>query len=324
MPENRSTVNSTIMGKAYEYAAVVAFMNRVSPLRPVTLVNNSSLEIARARYQNDISETEREQMLASATSGVDVILKMEPRIIEDGTDPLELLIQADNVARNGDIRDVLVIRRDIQWEIGVSVKHNHEALKHSRLSSKLDFAKQWFDLSTSDHYFSAIAPIFDTLQEMKSKGVEWRDLENKQEDVYLPVLEAFIEEMKRLYVQHGQKVTAGLIQYLLGSNGADYYKMIHYNHRITRVIPFNLFGSLNLASSEREPESSIPSIELPTKIVDLSLKDNSLTTVILTMDKGWSISFRIHSASTVVEPSLKFDIQLIGQPANLFFIDVAW
>jgi hypothetical protein len=85
-----------------------------------------------------------------------------------------------------------------------------------------------------------------------------------------------------------------------------------------------LFGSLNLASSEREPESSIPSIDLPTKIVDLSLKDNSLTTVILTMDKGWSISFRIHSASTVVEPSLKFDIQLIGQPANLFFIDVAW
>jgi len=42
------------------------------------------------------------------------------------------------------------------------------------------------------------------------------------------------------------------------------------------------------------------------------------------MDNGWAISFRIHSASTIVEPSLKFDIQLVGQPANLFFIDVAW
>jgi hypothetical protein len=131
-------------------------------------------------------------------------------------------------------------------------------------------------------------------------------------------------EMKRLYEQHGQRVTAGLIQYLLGSNGADYYKMIHYNSRVTRVIPFNLFGSLNQAAASRKPESNIPPINLPTKIIDISLKEKSKTTVILTMDNGWSISFRIHSASTIVEPSLKFDIQLVGQPANLFFIDVAW
>lgn len=312
------------MGKAYEYAAVVAFMNRVSPIRPVTLIENSSLEIARARYQNDISQTEREQMLASATSGVDVILKMEPRIIEDGIDPLELLIQADNVAKSGDIRDVLVIRRDITWEIGVSVKHNHEALKHSRLSAKLDFAQLWLNLPTSSKYFSAIGPIFETLQEMKAKGVTWRSLEGKQELVYLPVLEAFMAELKTLYELHGSLVTRGMIQYLLGSNGADYYKMIHYNHRITRVIPFNLFGSLNQASSSSAPDTKIPPIDLPTKIIDISLKEKSLTTVNLTMDNGWSISFRIHSASTIVEPSLKFDIQLLGQPANLFFLDVAW
>lgn len=312
------------MGKAYEYAAVLAFMDRVSPIRPVTLIENSSLEIARARYQNDISQSERDQMLASATSGVEVIIKMEPRIIEDGTDPLELLIQADNVAKSGDIRDVLVIRRDITWEIGVSVKHNHEALKHSRLSAKLDFGQLWLNLPTSSKYFADIGPIFASLQDMKAKGITWRSLEGKQELVYLPVLEAFITELKALYEAHGSVVTRGLIQYLLGSNGADYYKMIHYNHRITRVIPFNLFGSLNQASGSSAPDTKIPPIDLPTKIIDISLKENSLTTVNLTMDNGWSISFRIHSASTIVEPSLKFDIQLIGQPANLFFLDVAW
>lgn len=324
MSENRTTVNSTIMGKAYEYAAVLAFMDRVSPIRPVTLIENSSLEIARARYQNDITQGEREQMLASATSGVEVIIKMEPRIIEDGTDPLELLIQADNVAKSGDIRDVLMIRRDITWEIGVSVKHNHEALKHSRLSAKLDFGQLWLNLPTSSKYFAAIGPIFASLQDMKAKGITWRSLEGKQELVYLPVLEAFITELRALYEAHGSVVTRGLIQYLLGSNGADYYKMIHYNHRITRVIPFNLFGSLNQASGSSAPDTKIPPIDLPTKIIDISLKENSLTTVNLTMDNGWSISFRIHSASTIVEPSLKFDIQLIGQPANLFFLDVAW
>jgi hypothetical protein len=324
MSESRSTVNSTIKGKAYEYAAVVAFLNRVSSIRPVTLIENSSLQIARSRYQDDISQIERDEMLASATAGVDVILQMEPRIIEEGDIPIELLIQADNVAKNGDIRDVLVIRRDVTWEIGVSVKHNHEALKHSRLSAKLDFAQVWLGLSTSSAYFSTVAPIFARLQDMKEAGTTWRSLTNKQESVYLPVLEAFIEEMNSLYKAHGSLVTQGIIQYLLGSNGADYYKMIHYNTRITRVIPFNLFGSLNQAAGSTLPTKAIPPIELPTKIIDLSVKENSLTTVILTMDNGWAISFRIHSASTIVEPSLKFDIQLVGQPANLFFLDVAW
>jgi hypothetical protein len=324
MVEDRGTLNSTIMGKAYEYAAVLAFLQTVAPLRQINLVENDSLTIARSRYLNDISQTERTNMLASALSGIELILKMEPRIKEDGSDPIELLIQPDNVAKGGDIRDVLVIRRDIKWEIGVSVKHNHEALKHSRLSAKLDFAKQWLDLSTSESYFSAISPIFRILQEMKSKGIYWRALDNKHEDVYVPVLEAFIAEVKRLYAEHGQRVTAGLVRYLLGSNGADYYKMIHYNHRVTRVIPFNLFGSLNQGSLVDPPEISIPAINLPTKILDISLKEKSRTTVVITMDRGWSISFRIHSASKKVEPSLKFDIQLVGQPANLFFIDVAW
>lgn len=184
MSESRSTVNSTIKGKAYEYAAVVAFLNRVSSIRPVTLIENSSLQIARSRYQDDISQIERDEMLASATAGVDVILQMEPRILEEGDIPIELLIQADNVAKNGDIRDVLVIRRDVTWEIGVSVKHNHEALKHSRLSAKLDFAQVWLDLSTSSTYFSTVAPIFARLQDMKEAGTTWRSLANKQESVY--------------------------------------------------------------------------------------------------------------------------------------------
>jgi hypothetical protein len=324
MSEQRTTINSTVMGKAYEYAAVLAFLNQVSVVRPVIVVENSSLEIARSRFLDDISQAERDQMLSSATAGVGAILEMEPRILEDGHDPIELMIQQDSVAKDGDIRDVLVIRRDIAWEIGVSVKHNHEALKHSRLSAKLDFAKLWFNLSSSSEYFDSIGPVFANLQKMKEQGVTWRSLDKKQELVYLPVLEAFMTELKSLHLRHGDVVTSGLVQYLLGSNGADYYKMIHYNHHVTRVIPFNLFGSLNQPSSTSEPIKQIPLIDLPTRIIDISLKEKSLTTVILTMDNGWAISFRIHSASTIVEPSLKFDVQLIGQPANLFYLDVAW
>ncbi len=34
----------------------------------------------------------------------------------------------------------------------------------------------------------------------------------------------------------------------------------------------------------------------------------------MTFDQGWQLSFRIHNASTMVEPSLKFDINIIGLP----------
>lgn len=324
MSEDRSTINSTIKGKAYEYANVLAFVNSVEPIRPVRVIENSSLSIARDRYLNDISDFERSEMLASAMAGIGVILKMEPKILEDGVDPVELFIQPDNVAQDGDVRDVLVIRRDVEWEIGVSVKHNHEALKHSRLSERLDFGRIWLGLPTSEKYFASIRPIFSSLRDMKIQGLEWRALARKQEDVYLPVLNAFMDELKDLYSRHGDAVTSGLVKYLLGSNGSDYYKLIHHNNHRTRVIPFNLFGTLNQSGKSVDPETIIPAIELPTKILDLSLKEKSSTTVILTMNHGWAISFRLHNASSKVEPSLKFDIQLIGQPANLFYIDVAW
>lgn len=42
------------------------------------------------------------------------------------------------------------------------------------------------------------------------------------------------------------------------------------------------------------------------------------------MDKGWAISFRIHNASSRIEPSLKFDIQLVGIPLEIINIEEYW
>ena len=83
-------------------------------------------------------------------------------------------------------------------------------------------------------------------------------------------------------------------------------------------------GTLNQQSQTSRPKISIPKINHPTRIIELAYKPGSKTTIELTMDNGWAISFRIHNASTIVEPSLKFDIQLIDQPAVLFYIDVDW
>ena len=43
-------------------------------------------------------------------------------------------------------------------------------------------------------------------------------------------------------LQESNNVTSKLVEYLIGSNGRDYYKLIHHNNHTTTVMPFNLYG----------------------------------------------------------------------------------
>jgi len=319
----KSTINSTIMGKAYEFACIKTLEKLLKNVRPIEIIDNSSLSIANERY-NEVSKNEQNEMLKSASAGMKAIIEMEPKIIEDGKDVLTISLQPDNVAKDGDIRDLLIIRRSIKWEIGISVKHNHAALKHSRLSTKLDFGNVWFGIPCSDLYFNEIKPVFNKLEGYKAQRKLWEEISNKFDAIYMPILKAFKKEFDSLYKKHQKEITEKLIMYLLGSNGKDYYKMIHYKNNRTRIQPFNLFGTLNQGTANKKPSIIFDKLSLPTKIIDLSFKEDSETTLILSMNNCWTISFRIHNAESHVVPSLKFDIQLIGQPADLFYHDAVW
>ena len=51
----------------------------------------------------------------------------------------------------------------------ISAKNNHRAVKHSRLSNKINFGEKWLGVSCSDNYFKEINPIFDMLASLRSK-----------------------------------------------------------------------------------------------------------------------------------------------------------
>jgi len=319
----KSAIKPTVMGKAYEYACILAIEKILKDIRQIEIIKNNSLNIACDRY-NEVDEYNKKDMLKSALAGIEAIIQMEPKIIEDGNDKLTISLQPDNVAMSGDVRDVLLIRRAIEWEIGISVKHNHAALKHSRLSAKLDFGNIWFGFNCSEVYFNEIYTIFNELKKYKAAGKLWAEISNKAENIYEPILNAFKKEFDLLYAKHQKIITEKLILYLLGSNGKDYYKMIHWKNNTTRIQPFNLYGTLNQESSRKKPGIKFGKISLPTKIIDFSFKENSKTTLELTMNNGWAISFRIHNAASKVETSLKFDIQLLGQPSDLFYKYAEW
>lgn len=83
-------------------------------------------------------------------------------------------------------------------------------------------------------------------------------------------------------------------------------------------------GSNAMSSKNKVSEIEVPVVELPTRLIDIGFKPKSNNTVEMILDNGWQLSFRIHSASTKVEPSLKFDVQFISMPVSVCTIKCVW
>lgn len=312
---------SNDQGRAYEYICLITLTEEINKFRLAVIDKNSSYEAAQNAW-NNIDAQLKEILTESAKAAVLTIFDLEPLIIEDGNDQLDLKIQKDSEGEIGDVRDILIIRRNIHWEIGLSVKHNHFAVKHSRLSPKIDFGKTWFGVECSNQYWNSVNVVFDYLKECKNKDLKWSELDDKENDVYIPILNAFVDEIKLSNSQHSD-LPRKMVEYLLGE--FDFYKVISIdNKRLTQIQTYNLRGTLNKPSTTKEAKIKVPISTLPTRIVSLDFKPNSKNTVELYMDNGWQFSFRIHNASTKVETSLKFDVQIIGMPATIISINCSW
>ena len=224
--------------------------------------------------------------------------------------------------QKGDVRDVLCVRNEKGWNIGLSCKNNHEAVKHSRLSRTIDFGKEWLGYPVSEEYKNTITPLFNELDELKTKKARWAGIDKKDERFYIPLLNAFLKELSELNKLHTD-VPEKLLNYLLGRN--DFYKVIkHTKERTTEVKPFNIYGTLGLSTKVQKEMYKINRLKMPTEILKMDFKKDSTNTIQIICDNGWTLSLRIHSASNWVEPSLKFDIQLVGVPNNLGSRIEAW
>lgn len=310
-------------GKAFEYACVVALYKSLKSDQQVVIVDSTQADTAKKLYDS-ISEDMQHSMDAAAQAAVRVIQGLEPQLWNAcGNEPLYLSLQADAAGIKGDVRDVLCIRKQNGWEIGLSCKHNHHAVKHSRLSDTIDFGKEWLDIPCSKEYFDKVVPLFLELREMRDKGKEtgvpaiWNDVKAKAERYYIPVLQAFMDELKRIDKENPKRVPELLIHYLLGKN--DFYKVItNDKNRTTKVEAVNIMGTLNCAAGEVKSIAKIPVLKMPSQFYHIDFKSGSNNTIEVVCDEGWQISMRLHNASSKVEPSLKFDVNLISLPSSAY------
>lgn len=312
---------SNDQGRAFEYICLITLQKEIQKHRTARIEQNSSYYAAQSAW-NTISPSLQNTLSISAKSAVSTIFELEPLIIEDGDDQLDLKIQTDHEGVMGDVRDILIIRRGIQWEVGLSVKHNHLAVKHSRLSKGLDFGYSWYGIHCSKIYWEAVTPIFEYLESQKRLGKAWSSIPSKMDAIYVPLLQAFIDEVSRS-TQEQPETPKKMVEYLLGK--FDFYKVISLDsQRITQIQTFNLRGTLNKSGKATTPSISVPISSLPTRIVHIGFVPGKKNIVEVYMDGGWQFSFRLHNASTLVEASLKFDVQIIGMPATIISINCTW
>ncbi len=313
-------------GKAFEYACALAIFNKYKNKQPVLFLESPQIKTAK-KFYDLATEDERRNFNLAAKAAIKVIESFEPKLNDhDGDMPLILTLQTDSQGEQGDVRDVLCIRKKDGWQIGLSCKHNHHAVKHSRLSATIDFGEEWFGKHCSKTYFDEVVPIFNELRQMRDESNKtklWKDIDNKSEKYYVPVLQAFMKELKAIDKQYPREIPELLIRYLIGRY--DFYKVItNDSGRFTRVEAVNIFGTLNKPSKKHKPAVKVPLLKMPTEFYHIGFKENSTNTIIVACNNGWNISMRLHNASSKVEPSLKFDVNLIALPNSVYPINEKW
>jgi hypothetical protein len=284
------------MGRAFEYGITISLSKSLS----ASIVKNTQFTKAEQCF-NDCPENEQKNIFIASNKAVAFLIEHDALLSKS---EFSLLIQSDQKGKFGDVRDVIIHNNTMNVDIGISAKNRHWAVKHSRLSEHINFGKDWFGISCSKVYFSQITPLFEELHARKKNGEEWKNIPDKIQRYYIPVLNAFRSEMATLSQNYPGEVAKLLVKYLLGKY--DFYKVIKENGEVS-LFSFNTNGSLKWGNK----------LPLPSKIVDISQKPGSDTTLVIIFDHGWQISFRIHNASTLVEPSLKFDINIVGLPGNI-------
>lgn len=311
----------TANGKAFEYACLLALYNTLQTNVEIEVEDSPQMQTAKNLYIN-MPDNIQIKLLQAADAAARVIIQLEPQLqYPQNNIPLYLSIQADAQGISGDVRDVLCIRRQNGWQIGLSCKHNHHAVKHSRLSDTIDFGKEWFGIPCSRQYFSEVIPVFGELRHLRDDARNnnttalWKDIADKADRYYKPILQSFLDEVARL-ASNNPGIPGTMIQYLIGRY--DFYKVITDDrHKTTRVEAINIAGTLNQSSGSYNSIVNVPRLRLPTRFYHMGFKPGSDNTIEVVCDNGWTISMRIHNASSRIEPSLKFDVNLISLPESI-------
>jgi len=294
-------------GKAFEYAVAIELQKRLGiPVR-----SGPEVDICSKAFHSvdpELSKT----LSGAAKLAITHIVELEHTKLTVATLE-EIWIATDDRGQHGDVRDVVL--ETSAGPIGISCKNNHAAFKHSRLSAKIDFVKKWGlnQAGCSETYWAQVRPIFAELEAIRKKSnatARWGDLRDVPSRFYWPVLDAFEQELTRLSNPSSPtaaSVSKNLVMYVVGQ--LDFYKVIRRTEHVT-VQGFNFNGTL---STDRTRG--------PSHVIGIDKLNGGQYSKTVRLNRGFTFNFRIHNASSRVEPSLKFDITAISLPPTDIYLN---
>lgn len=317
--------SQTANGKAFEYAIIDRLQAQLSETGS-TVIQVDSEPLATAKeYFAQASPKQQQDCLQGAAVGVQHLIGLEPHL--QISSAIELQIQGSNTGIQGDPRDVIISNREKNWEIGISCKNNHSDLKHSRLSPTIDFGQQWVGVPVSLLYWATVSPIFQQIADISQTGLskweQWRSQkggghEHKNQAFVIPILKAFESELKLLCLD--PLVPSNLVKYIVGIK--DFYQIMNFpSRKSSKIVAFNLYGKLSNSVEGRRERSRIPITKTPTSLISTVLRN---TTLEVFFDQGWNLKFRLHTASSKIETSLKFAVGLCSTPTSAYVHTQFW
>ena len=303
-------------GKAFEYACLLAISDIAEEKNlSVNIKESSAIKKAKKSYENLKSKNEYYQAACQAFKLID---KLEPQLL-NGKSPLTLDLANDTIAMgpDGDVRDLFCFRPG--WELGLSCKHNHDALRHPRVTKDGNFGRDWLGIDCSSDFLDTIKAIVKPLEQYAIDKVNWRDLDEsyKFDAFYVPILKAHLEEIKRLCSEH-EDAPKLFLSYFFGSR--DFYKvMMDEGKKTIHIKAFNMNGTLSKSVNGIKPIVKMKTINFPTKLLHADFEGNSKTTIVLTFNNGWAVSMRLHNKDSIAKTtSLAWDVNLASLPPKMF------
>jgi hypothetical protein len=320
--------SQTANGKAFEYAIIQQLQTQLTHHGfTVEQADSEPLTTAKNHFEA-VSEQRQHNFLVGAGMGVEHVMTLEPHL-QAPLGKLRIQLQSASTGVEGDPRDVIVSSQEGDWEMGISCKHNHSDLKHSRLSTTIDFGDQWMDIPVSEAYWLGVKPIFEQLLALKQSNItrweEWQPQHTKttrdqlkNQTFVIPVLQAFDAELQRLCKM--PTVSSALITYIVGIK--DYYQIMNYpTKKMAKVIAFNLHGKLGAPAAHNRERARVQKTKLPNSLISTVIRN---TTLEVYFDQGWNLKFRLHTASSRIEPSLKFAVGLCSTPTSAYVHSQRW
>ncbi len=285
--------SQTAKGSAFEYALARAFID-VTPAEAADW--ERPFLTARNHFQSMDKET-KDGMQVAAREAVAFLCAFEERLNQSSTGTVHIQSSQD-ARKRADVRDIVF--RFPEGELGISAKNISSEVRAPRLSDTIDFGAKWLGIPVSQRYWNEVKPIFQSLRHKRSEGILWREIEGKEE-IYFEVLQAFRNEIMRIHESEPGYVPEQLVRFILGRY--DFYQITKENGFVS-IASFNLANNLGWGNK----------VPLPNRILSCDFLPDSKSTLLLALDSGWQIRFRLHNASSKVEPSLKFSITIEGWP----------